>query len=190
MRAPRPYHLFQEEFVQRLQRQPYIDAFDLCRIAAWKSAQSVALITTNDRSKIEEVTSVAKIALRRWLKPAHNVIDDSTDWDVYCDDVRTAVGSKKSKSGLLALEGIGYPMASAILRVWNPKAFPVTDRHAERAIWHYHQDDLPRGTRINNGATYTTYARTLAESTHFGNSNVIHERDKKAMELGRSLDKT
>jgi len=136
------------------------------------------------------MTSVAKAALHRWLKPAHNVISDSTDWAVYCDDVRIAVGSKKSKTGLLALEGIGYPMASAILRIWNPKAFPVTDRHAERAIWHYHEDALPPGTRFNNGATYTTYARTLATSTHFGDSSVIHERDKIAMELGRSLSKT
>jgi len=188
MRLPKPYQVLSDEFVHRLQSLPHIDAFDLCQIGAWKSAQSVSLITTNDRSRIEEVTSLAKVALHRWLNPAHNVITDSTDWDVYCDDVRAAVGSKKSKTGLLALEGIGYPMASAILRIWNPKAFPVTDRHAERAIWHYHQEALPHGTRINNGATYTTYTQTLATSKYFGSSKVVHERDKIAMDLGRRLD--
>jgi hypothetical protein len=190
MRSQKPYQVLPDEFVNRLQRQSHIDAFDLCRIAAWKSAQSVALITTNDRSAIEEVTAAAKAALHRWLEPAHNVIENTTEWTAYCDDVRTAVGSAKRKTGLLALEGVGYPMASAILRIWNPKSFPVIDRHAQQAVWHYHPEVLPPGTQINNGDRYTAYARTLAASTHFGDSRVVHERDKIAMEFGRAMGRT
>lgn len=38
--ARKLYQVLSDEFVGRLQRQPHIGAFDLFRIAAWKSAQS------------------------------------------------------------------------------------------------------------------------------------------------------
>lgn len=190
--ASKPYQTLTADLIERGQTSDFIEPFDLCKIAAWKSAISVAWITTNSPEMIQEVTRAAKQSLKEWLSGVngsqHNVITDDTDWAKYEFDVRQALGSVTSNSGLLSLRGVRYPLASAILRVWNPAAFPVVDQHAARAVRQHHfNPEYETDRRLHTASGYTAYARALATSTYFGESTMVHERDKRAMTIGRYL---
>lgn len=191
MAARKAYQDLSDEFVARVQQQTFIGAFDLCKIAAWKSAQSVALITVNEPQVIEEVTASTKAALAQWLDPPTNVIEEEPDWDQLTHDIQQAVGSSKRGTGLLGLHGVAYPLASAILRVWNPHVFPVIDKHAVRAVRAAFPGALPKGgSAMNTGAGYVLYIKALARSGQtFGGHSSIHQRDIEAMTAGRPLSK-
>lgn len=185
--AAKNYQLLSDAFVARVNAngERGIDPFDLCKIAAWKSARAVASITANSPERIQRVTSESWCALLDWLdRDLVSLARTSPiDWENYEEAVLTAVGSKKAGTGLMQLEGVQYPMASAILRVWNRKAFPVIDRHAVRAVRHL------TGTTFNQntGAGYTAYVRALVETSVFkptGGVDDVHERDLVAMNKG------
>jgi len=188
--APKNNQILSDAFVARVNAngERGIDPFYLCKIAAWKSARAVASITANSPERIQRVTSESRRAFRDWLD--RDLVSlartSAIDWENYETAVKTAVGSEKASTGLMQLDGVQYPMASAILRVWNRKAFPVIDRHAIRAVRHL------TGTTFNpnTGAGYTSYVRTLVETSVFkptGEVDDVHERDQIAMEKGQVM---
>lgn len=185
--ASKNYQLLSDAFVARVNAngERGIDPFDLCKIAAWKSARVVASRTANSPERIQRATSESRRALRDWLDCdlVSLAPTSAIDWENYETAVLTAVGSKKAGTGLMQLEGVQYPMASAILRVWNRKAFPVIDRHAVRAV------QLLTDTTFNpnTGVGYTSYVRALVETSVFkptGGVDDVHERDQIAMNKG------
>jgi len=181
---PKAYQTLGDDFVQHIQANSArgIDPFDLCKIVAWKYAQAVAEITVNSPDLIRTVTADAWHAVQDWLDQDVVLLTqaNSMDWEGYQDAVMTAVGSQGAGTGLMRLNGIRYPVASAILRVWNRKAFPVIDRHAVNAVSPY--SDAP--INIQRGAGYVQFVRTLATTDHFGPGD-IHDRDKQAMDEGK-----
>lgn len=184
------YQTLSDEFVAQVNAagDDGLDPFNLCKIAAWKSAISVAAVTVNPPDVIRHVTAESRRALRDWLD--RDLVSlartSGVDWDRYEIAVRTAMGSKRKRTGLMQLEGIRYPAASAILRVWNRKAFPVIDRHAVRAV----RTLCGINFDPNTGAGYTAYAQALAETARFRprtEPDDIHARDQEAMNRGRDL---
>jgi hypothetical protein len=110
-----------------------ITALQLFRIGAWKSAKGLALMSLNSEEHIKAVSEGAVAALKSFRDV--DVLSDDVDWEAWREDVRKIVGSKKNGTGLLALHGVGYPMATAVLAVLAPAAFPVIDRWTVGAIF-------------------------------------------------------
>lgn len=190
------YQILKSEFVARIQQQQGVDAFDLCKIIAWKSARAVANITVNNPDQIVEVTSRAHAELSAWLN--HNVITDThTDWGQLQTDISRALGTTGGSAGLLSLHGIGYPTASAILRVWNPRTFPVVDQHAARYLREAAPDDRYRDLYSPTG--YSAFIQRLCQQRGpnpdrvnnllgpLGESDVVHDLDKEAMWRGQEM---
>jgi hypothetical protein len=59
----------------------------------------------------------------------------AVDWEAWRDTAAAAIGSKRDQTGLLGLDGFGYPMASAFLSYLVPAAFPVIDRWTVKAVY-------------------------------------------------------
>ena len=164
-----------------------ISGFELVRIGAWKSAKSVALLTVNSESFIESCTANAMAVIRPFREV--DVIRDKTDWDVWQNCVATAIGRKKQpRSGLLRLEGVGYPVATAILSILAPSAFPVLDKWAISAVFGVPVQEASRG-KWHRAAMYTEYCRRLAteERPEFDPRMNIHGRDVEMMKLGMAM---
>lgn len=123
-----PFHLR-----EAIWSRGYMTALQMLRIAAWKSARGLALLTLNDEDLIRLRTADAFDAIRPWR--AADVLNAPVDWDAWREMVAHAVGSKQGQTGLLALEGVGYPMASAFLALLAPAAFPVIDRWAVHGVY-------------------------------------------------------
>jgi len=163
-----------------------ISGFELVRIGAWKSAKSVALLTVNSESFIESCTANAMEAIMPFKEV--NVIRDNLDWDEWQNCVATAIGRKKQpRSGLLRLEGVGYPVATAILSILAPSAFPVLDKWAISAVFGVPVQEASRG-KWHRAAMYTEYCRRLAteERPEFDATMNIHGRDVEMMKLGKA----
>jgi len=152
----------------------YITAWELLRICAWKSAKGVALLSLNAEAEIEERTRNACTQLR-WLKDA-DALDPSTDWDRWTESVRLAIGAKKLGTGLLGLSGVGYPVATAVLCILNPRTFPVLDRWAVAGLY----GDDRKSVSYERAARYSEYAQDLvrAGSSQQLGASSIHELDQ------------
>ena len=86
----------------------HLAARELLEIGRWKSARTLPLLRTNPEAEVRAVSTLA-------FAPTTP------------DHLRHHV--------LTALSGVGAPMASAILTVWNPDRFTVTDYRARGALW-------------------------------------------------------
>jgi len=109
----------------------YIEGFELARIAAWKNAQSVAAITVNEPEEIEACTRAAISVIGPWLGRKGTQLATDADWAAWQHAANAAigwVGRKGPSSGLLSLKGVGYPVATAILDILDPDAWPVVDK--------------------------------------------------------------
>jgi hypothetical protein len=178
-----------QDFIDCIWGRGYLTGFDLCRIGAWKSAQSVALLTVNDESRIEVVTKEALAAIRDFRDV--DVVKHAVDWSSWRIAALTAIGQsrKTPATGLLSLYGVGYPMATALLAVVAPRAFPVLDKWAlsqtfgiapnEAGIWKWHTAE-----------SYMDYCRRLAtdDRTEFKDMS-IHHRDQWMMNRGIQASK-
>lgn len=156
----------------------YIEAFELARIAAWKSAISAAAVTVNKPEDIVACTREVIFHVRPWLDRKATELDSDTDWVAWRQAANVAIGwvdRKRSASGLLSLKGVSYPMASAILDILDPNAWPVIDRWAARTVF----GNVPSRYCA---ARYTAYARHLVvEGTRcWGTGLSIHQLDEKA----------
>ena len=105
-------------------------------------------------------------------------LDDDVAWVAWHDAARNAIGDAKAGTGLLGLEGVGYPMATAILCALDPLVWPVMDRWAVQSVF--------AGTKPDwkHAAAYAAYARRLATygASKWGDHSSIHDLDLKAME--------
>lgn len=167
----------------------YMTAFDVLRVAAWKSARLPAALSVNSPSHIEQVTQQTIARLRqsecRSWSPLGN--RDDAFWKRYEDLIRLLVGAKSDRTGLYALDGVQYPTASAILCVLDPHLFPVIDKWAIRAIYGTRSNGKDH-TKIHCASVYTHYARTLATAIHVRRpAKTIHNLDVRAMSIGRLM---
>ena len=99
-----------------------ITPLQLMRIVAWKSAKGLASLTLNSEDKIAAYTKPAVALARRYrtvdvVRPAK-----SFSWNHWLDETRKVIGQTSrygEPSGLLAIDGIGYPVATAVLAILN-----------------------------------------------------------------------
>lgn len=154
----------------------FITPWELLRICAWKSAKNVALLSLNTEDEITGRTRETVdhlVDLRR-----HAALGPSPDWAVWQDQVAQAIGSKAHKTGLLGLQGIGYPVASAVLCILNPNAFPVIDKWTVAAI--YGPQERPENHY--RAEAYCRFAQALvARAADFPDAKNIHEIDQRLM---------
>ncbi len=160
----------------------HIEPWDLLRICAWKSAKGLAPLSLNSEEVILAATTNACTA----LEPLHDhdVLIDETDWSDWETRVKAAIGTE-DRTGLLALQGVGYPIATAILCILNPRAFPVLDKLAIRDLY---GADARSMSYYAHGARYCRYTRDLiAHRRSDVHSRTIHSIDqalmRRAMEL-------
>jgi hypothetical protein len=157
----------------------YIEAFELARIAAWKSAQSVAAITVNRTEEIEAWTRAAISAIQPWRHRRAVALSTESDWSSWQKAANAAIGwigsREEASSGLLSLKGVGYPMASAILDILDPDVWPVIDKWAAKTVFGI----IPSRYCA---ARYAAYAKHLATegARCWGATLSIHELDMKA----------
>lgn len=169
--------------VAEIWKNGFITGFQLVKIAAWKSAISAAGVSVNEETLIINRTRESIEAIRNFqeldISENPGLLKDGT-WTLA---VRTAIGSKKSKTGLLGLEGVGYPMASAILCTLNPKVFPVLDQYAIAEVFGVSPYDAQK-TKWHTADQYTQYAIRLIEDSSLNSKTNIHQRDQSAMQRG------
>lgn len=159
-----------------------LSPLSLFRIAAWKSALGLASLTLNSEAEIAEWTAVAVGAVYPWRET--DVLTEQTDWDAWQATVATAVGRAQPRTGLLALDGVGYPMATAVLAFLAPGAFPVIDRWTAKAVFGVAKVD----GKIAKAAVYRRFACRLAEvRTLYPDCQTIHQIDQAIMNEQRSL---
>lgn len=165
----------------------YIEAFELTRIAAWKSAQSVAAITVNEQEEIEACTRAAMSVIQPWRGRWATELVTRADWIDWQRTANRAIGWVGGKlgtsSGLLSLNGVEYPMATAILNILDPDVWPVIDRWAAETVF----GSTP--SRYS-AARYTAYTRHLATegSRCWGAGLSIHELDVRAQSASKNRD--
>lgn len=176
-----------QEFVNRIWTRGYLTGFDLCRIGAWKSAQSVALLTVNDESQIEVVTRESLTAIKKFRNV--DVVNEAVDWSSWRVAVSTAIGQsrKKPATGLLSLYGVGHPMATALLAVMAPTAFPVLDRWAVSQVFGVTPAE-GRESKWHSADNYMDYCRRLAtDRRNELRAMNVHRRDQWMMNWGISI---
>lgn len=154
-------------FVSALWEQGHVTPLQFFRIAAWKSAQNLAELTINQEKDFVDRTGDAMTAILPFRNS--NVIQESVNWDEWQRVVATAVGSKKLRTGLLGLQGVGYPVATAILAVLAPNSFPVMDRWALSEVFGI-SESAARSAKYHKAAAYRQYTERL-----------VHTDDKEAI---------
>ncbi len=130
----RPYQVTDEAW-----HRGWIKAFELTRIAAWKSAQGLAAITVNEPEEIESCTRKAMSVIQPWRgRKATELVTDA-DWAAWRQAANNAIGwvgdQRVTASGLLSLKGVEYPMATAILDILDPDVWPVIDKWAAETVF-------------------------------------------------------
>jgi hypothetical protein len=179
-RAKPAYQREPEELRDEIWAAGQITPLQLFRIVAWKSAKGLAPVSLNSEEDIKRWTSNALEATSRWR--ATNVLTDTIDWDEWEYAAGTAIGASKqavgdaNKSGLLALDGVGYPVASAILGLLLPKAFPVIDKWTILGVYG------PKAKNWQRKVVYRNFTERLVEVAELSPScTSIHEVDQWVM---------
>jgi hypothetical protein len=160
----------------------YIDAWDLFKMLAWKSANAnLAYLSTEDPDRIHTVTATAIATLRPYRHAnAFTLRGDAARWEEFRDATYAAV---TEPSGLRALGGVGMPTASAVLALLNPRAWPVIDRHAANALF----DSPPGDERRRRFDTYWAYVEGIVTiGPHVYPGATVHAIDNALMALGRN----
>lgn len=103
---------------------------DLVTIGTWKSPRIRPRLLSNDDALVREATRIA-------LSTGHEAL-------------RLHV--------LLALRGVGWPVASVILHLFHPDAYPILDF---RALWSA-SSDVPKSYTFDFWRSYTAFCRELA----------------------------
>jgi hypothetical protein len=161
----------------KLWDQGHIDVLSLFRILAWKSAKGLASATTNEPGRIEELTRKALES----LLPYKNVQSPPTNDDFLAATHEALVGPD-GKSGLIRLDGLRIPTASAVLSILNPAAWPIIDRWAYSALL----DVTPQRASQVIGwfKEYRTYSERLTLLLPRFPGLSIHDLDQLAMNAG------
>jgi len=151
------YQLRDELLVEQIFSDSYeATAWDFLKIAAWKSARNLALVSL---SSAEEVSSSfgALIGMIKNLSYRDTVIEfESIDWS----DWGRQVEDLYSMSGISKLDGIKFTAFSGVLGYLRPAVFPVIDIYTAEGIF---GEEAARNRNLwANSQAYTTFARQLA----------------------------
>ncbi len=122
----------QKEIRQKLEREKRVSVDDLRRISLWK-LDRILSVSEETLSDLNELKS----------RETPELEDDLV---------------KKVLEGLTKSKGIGFPMASAILKFINPRIFPIIDVRAYRALY----GKKPTYTYD----VYIAYSKKLTEIAH------------------------
>jgi hypothetical protein len=167
-----------DDIREAIWRRGRLTALEMFRVAAWKSAQGLASLTLNTEDAIASRTGAAIGAITPWRET--NVLGDQVDWRDWRNGAASAIGSKADRTGLLGLEGFGYPMASAFLSFLIPKAFPVIDRWTVEAV--YGAGVARRTGAWQQSRVYTHFAQELVQrQDDFADAPNIHRVDQAVM---------
>lgn len=167
------------EITEKAWNRGYITAFELTRIAAWKSAKSVAGITVNEQEEIMACTRATMAVIKPWRGKKATAISTDAEWNDWEKDANRAIGwvdrRTRTASGLLSLKGVEYPMATAILDILDPDVWPVLDKWAAMTVF----GEIPYRYCA---ARYAAYARHLATEgvRHWSADLSIHGLDEEA----------
>lgn len=167
-----------DRFRKSLWDNGHFSPLEMFRLAAWKSAMGLASLTLNSEAAIVDTTRVAMGALADWR--GVDVFSGEVDWTAWRETAATAIGSKTDRTGLLSLEGFGYPMASAFLSFLAPGAFPVIDRWTVDAV--YGAPVARRPKLWHRSLVYAHFAEQLVTRREdFPNAMNIHRLDQAVM---------
>lgn len=181
-----------EELVAEIFSLGYITPWNLFKIVSWKSARGLAWLSLNTEEEIRFVTEELVDGLRQ-LPETANVLskpmneEDWNEWQRLAGELVGAVGKKNVQpSGLLRLQGVGYPVATAILGLLQPNVFPVMDRWAVETIF---GDGAGRKTwQWHTKAAYRRYTERLVnpECEFLDEIKTLRKRDIAAMNASKA----
>lgn len=165
----------------------HMTPLELLRVAAWKTGQGLGSLTVNTEEEIKARTRAAIEAIGPWRGRQVSILTSDALWENWRKTAQRAIGAKVGKSGLLALEGVGYPMATAILDILDPGVWPVMDRWAVLTVFGPRPVGGPPPD-WQHAAAYAAYTRHLVEqgTAAWGPGLSAHELDLKAMDLART----
>lgn len=167
-----------EDFRECLWDNGHFTPLQMFRLAAWKSARGLASLTLNSEDAIVDTTAKAIAALADWRRV--DVLSGEVDWTAWRETAANAIGSKPARTGLLSLEGVGFPMASAFVSYLAPAAFPVIDRWTVQAV--YGAAVASRPTRWHSSRVYAHFAQQLVtRRADFPSAVNIHRLDQAVM---------
>lgn len=140
----------------------YLKPLELFRIAAWKTGQGLGYLTLNTERDITSRTGAAMASIQHWQGRWVVGLTDHALWDDWRETARLAIGVAATHKGLLGLEDVGYPMATAILDFLDPDVWPVIDRWAVQTAFGTQLD----GThgRLGSGSAPQPTRSTLGTS--------------------------
>ena len=114
--------------IRRLRSARSVSNSELFRLAAWKTGQGLGSLTVNTEEEIQDRTRAALDAIRPWRDQSVSGLTSEAMWANWRGTARQAIGDAAVNSGLLGLDGVGYPMATAILAILEPTVWPGLDR--------------------------------------------------------------
>jgi hypothetical protein len=141
------YQVRPSEIATSAWNRGYLKPLELLRIAAWKTGQGLGYLTVNTEHDIESRTRAAIGSIQHWKGRRVVGLTDQTLWDDWRETARRAIGVAATREGLLGLEGVGYPMATAILDILDPDVWPVIDQWAVRTVFGTQPDATAWPTR-------------------------------------------
>jgi hypothetical protein len=166
----------------------HITPLELFRVAAWKTGQGLGSLTVNTEEEIQDRTRAALDAIRPWRDQSVSGLTSEATWANWRETARQAIGDAAVNSGLLGLDGVGYPMATAILAILEPTVWPVLDRWATLTVFGPRSAGGVRPNRHwQHAAAYEAYARHLAVhgAAVWGADLSVHQLDQRAMNLAK-----
>ncbi len=126
------YQVRPSEIATSAWNRGYLKPLELLRIAAWKTGQGLGSLTVNTEHDIESRTGASMDCIQHWKGQRVVGLADQALWDDWRETARRAIGVAATRKGLLGLEGVDYPVATAILDVLDPDVWPVIDQWAVR----------------------------------------------------------
>lgn len=175
------------ELREAIIEQGYATPLQFMRIVAWKQAKgSLAYVTLNTEDEIERRTRDALTTGKDLLDVDVLSPPVGFSWSSWEETTQSIAGINAYQAerrncqpnGLLALDGVDYPVATAFLCILNPKGWPVMDQYSLETVFgagspkhHY------------RAAHYRAFTEHLATEgrRHWGEAARMHELDQCAM---------
>jgi hypothetical protein len=167
-----------ESLVGPIWARGYIEAWELFRIAAWKSANgNLAWLSLEEPDHIASQTGKAIAYVAKYRESSVVTLRDKPrEWEAFLEATSWAVGDT---SGLRFLRGIRLPTATAVLALLNPKAWPVIDRWGAKGVF-----GAGSKAQLNKFATYRCYTEHLVDiQREKYPDKTIHQVDQEVMSL-------
>lgn len=136
----------------------YIEPWELLQISAWKSANgNLALLSLNAPVDIVDVTARVMAPLHGYrAMTSRDLHQDQAEW------ARLQAATQQAlhpETGLRSLDGVGLPVASAVLSILNPELWPIVDVWAIQGTF----SPTPPTSWHNEFDFYWAYVSRLAE---------------------------